>query len=202
MQELIDYFSKFPGIGPRQAKRFAYYLITRDANYLKKLTDLIHKTKKDISVCEMCFRFFTKMNGLSKICETCADQSRDGSVLMIVGHDVDFESVEKSGSYGGYYFVLGGLLPVLEKEPDRKIRINELVKIVSKKAESGLKEIIIALDVNPEGETTMEYVLKQLESLRDKFGLKISTLGRGLSTGTELEYSDPETIKNALKSRF
>ncbi len=127
---------------------------------------------------------------------------------MLVSHDVDFENIEKTHFYNGYYFVLGGAVPILEKNPEKRIRQKELLEIVEKKIKNGLSEIIIALNYNPEGENTLTYLqeilkpLTQPSSAKATAGaVKISTLGRGLSTGTELEYSDSDTIKNALKNR-
>lgn len=120
---------------------------------------------------------------------------------MIVSNDVDFENIEKTRFFNGYYFMLGGSVPILEKNPEKRIRQKELLEVVEKRSKDGLKEIIIALNYNPEGENTLTYLSEILKPLADKNNLKISTLGRGLSTGTELEYSDTETIKNALKNR-
>jgi recombination protein RecR len=98
--------------------------------------------------------------------------------------------------------VLGGTVPILEKEPERKVRSRELLKTVEKRAkEEGLKEVILAISFNSEGENTAQYIKDILSPLCEKYSLKITLLGRGLSTGTELEYSDSETIKNALKNR-
>ncbi len=114
---------------------------------------------------------------------------------MIVQRDVDLEAVEKSGSYSGYYFVLGGVVPILEKEPEKKIRITKLESRI-KKGKDKIKEVILAMNANQDGEHTAEY-------LREHIGNSyvISMLGRGLSTGAELEYADPETLKNALLHR-
>jgi len=118
---------------------------------------------------------------------------------MIVPRDIDFEAVEKSGSYKGYYFVLGGVVPILEKEPEKRIRNKEL-RIRIKKGEERLKEIILAMNANLDGENTAEYLKSELSSLI-KPSVTISVLGRGLSTGAELEYADPETLKNAFLHR-
>ena len=120
---------------------------------------------------------------------------------MIVSHDVDFENIEKTHFYNGYYFILGGTVPILEKNPDKRIRQKELVENIERKISNGLSEIILALSYNPEGENTLTYLEQILKPITDKNNIKISTLGRGLSTGTELEYSDSDTIKNALKNR-
>lgn len=205
--KLIELFKQFPGIGPRQAKRFVYFLLTRPNGYSGELAKLIGEIKSNVVCCDSCFRFFARNGKLATTCPICADKNRDGKTLMIVSHDVDFENVERTGSFGGYYFVLGGTVPILEKEPTKRIRQKELLKIVEKKVSrltldtSKLQEIIIALNYNPEGENTSVYISQILRPICEKADVKISTLGRGLSTGTELEYSDSDTIKNALKNR-
>ena len=106
--------------------------------------------------------------------------------------------------YQGQFFVFGGLVPILEKDSHSKIRLRELTTIITKRLAENkpdkLKEVIVALAVNPEGDHTIEF-LKQTLGEFVKQGLKLSVLGRGLSTGTELEYSDADTIKNALENR-
>ncbi len=199
--KLIELFKQFPGIGPRQAKRFVYFLLTRPSGYTVELSKLISEIKTNVVCCDECFRFFAKNGHPSDTCPTCLDKNRDGKLLMIVSHDVDFENVERTGSFNGHYFILGGAVPILEKNPEKKIRQKELLKTVEKKIKNGLQEIIIALNYNPEGENTLTYVSQILQPLSEKHKIKISTLGRGLSTGTELEYSDSDTIKNALKNR-
>ncbi len=193
--KLIELFREFPGIGPRQAKRFVYFLLNRNPAYANELAKLVTEVRKTVHTCDSCFRYFP--NGTNKICVICRDESRDKTALMIVSHDVDFENIERTKVYNGYYFVLGGNVPILEKNPEKRIRQKELLEIVSEKIKNGLSEIIIALNYNPEGENTLSY----LKELLSPFKTKLSTLGRGLSTGTELEYSDSDTIKNALKNR-
>jgi recombination protein RecR len=121
---------------------------------------------------------------------------------MVVARDSDFESIEKSGAYKGLYFILGGTVPVLDKEPEKRIRLKSLLERVSA-ANPGFREVIMSLNTTPDGEHTEEIVHEAMNRLRqgkaDAF--KITILGRGLSTGAELEYVDSETIKNALKNR-
>jgi recombination protein RecR len=198
-QRLIELFKEFPGIGPRQAKRFVYFLLNRNPAYANDLAKLISEVRGTVHCCDTCFRFFPNTNNTS--CSTCRDDSRDKKSLMIVSHDVDFENIEKTHFYNGYYFILGGNIPILEKNPEKRIRQKDLLRITEKKIKDGLGEIIIALNYNPEGENTLTYLSEILKPLTDKNKVKISTLGRGLSTGTELEYSDSDTIKNALKNR-
>ena len=116
-------------------------------------------------------------------------------MLMIVPRDIDFEAVERSGSYNGHYFILGGVVPILEKEPEKRIRIKELEARINKG--KNLKEIILAMNANIDGENTAEFLKHKCQ----RPSLTFSTLGRGLSTGAELEYADPETLKNAFLHR-
>ena len=198
-QKLIELFKEFPGIGPRQAKRFVYFLLNRNPGYANELSKLIGEVRSTVHCCDTCFRFFP--NATSKTCPTCRDTTRDPKSLMIVSHDVDFENIEKTHFYNGYYFILGGTVPILEKIPENRIRQKELINTIERKAKEGLVEIIMALNYNPEGENTLSYLQQILKPITDTNRVKISTLGRGLSTGTELEYSDSDTIKNALKNR-
>lgn len=202
-QKLIELFKEFPGIGPRQAKRFVYFLLNRNPAYANDLSKLISEVRGTVHCCDTCFRFFP--NSTSTTCSICRDDTRDKKSLMLVSHDVDFENIEKTHFYNGYYFILGGTVPILEKIPEKRIRQKDLLEVLNKKIKDGkednLREIIIALSYNPEGENTLSYLSQILKPLADKNKIKISTLGRGLSTGTELEYSDSDTIKNALKNR-
>ncbi len=202
-QKLIELFKEFPGIGPRQAKRFVYFLLNRNQAYSNDLIKLLSEVRSTVHTCDTCFRFFPNTTNTS--CSICRDESRDKKSLMIVSHDVDFENIEKTKFYNGNYFILGGTVPILEKNPERRIRQSELMSTINMKIKNGLSEIIIALSYNPEGENTLSYLSQILKPIIDrqpeKNKIKISALGRGLSTGTELEYSDSDTIKNALKNR-
>ncbi len=198
-ERLIELFKEFPGIGPRQAKRFAYFLFGKNESYKRELSTIISSLHQEVSVCTKCQRFFQKKNG-ENICNICTDEKRDKSLLMLVCYDIDFENIEKSKTYSGYYFILGGTVPVLEKEPERRIRQTELLEQIAIRKKEGLKEVIIAMNYTPEGEHTLSYLTLLLQKEKEA-GLILSSLGRGLSTGTELEYSDGETIKNALNNR-
>ena len=201
IDKLTEIFKHFPGIGPRQAKRFVYFLLTRNKSYISEFTSLVQELQKEIQMCQECFRYFTKGKQTGLICDICAGKNRDLDSLMIVARDIDLENIEKSHSFNGKYFVLGGTVPILDKNPETKIRLRELTTTIENKIKSGLKEIILGFSINPESEYTADYVIQELTPLITKYNLKISHLGRGLSTGTELEYSDADTIKNALKNR-
>ena len=200
IDKLSEIFAKFPGIGPRQARRFVYFLLSRHGNFTQELTQAISELRREVTQCESCQRFYPSTNAGNFTCPICADDTRDGSMLMIVPRDIDLEAVEKSGSYNGHYFVLGGVVPILEKEPEKKVRINKLQETVDKKA-AELKEVVLAMNANADGEHTAEYLKEKLMPSSQEASFIFSTLGRGLSTGTELEYADSETLKSAFEHR-
>lgn len=198
IDKLIEIFKEFPGIGERQAKRFVYFLMSRNGEYNNNLSKLILELKKEITQCKDCFRFFHfNQNGQNSVCDICNNPNTDNSMLMVVEKDSDLESVRKSKAYAGRYFVLGGLVPIVEKNTNKKIRIDELKNKITKE----LKEIILAFSLSPQGDHTDHYIRGQIAEVCEKNNIKVSSLGRGLSTGTELEYSDNDTLKNALKNR-
>lgn len=198
LDRLTEQFIHFPGIGPRQAKRFVYYLLTRDHRTLDSIARLIGELKNEVHHCELCFRYFTGRE--RKLCDICANPNRAHEVLMVVEKDADLETIERSGGFEGVYFILGGTVPILDKEPEKRVRASALLKRIT--AEDGnLREIILALSATTEGDITERYLKELLEPHRTLHSITISHLGRGLSTGTELEYSDADTIRNALQNR-
>lgn len=202
INQLTDLFKKFPGIGPRQARRFVYYLLTTDQDLLNQLSEKIKNLQKDIKQCQHCRRYFNNSyNPKSSTCKICDDTNRDKGTLMIIEKDIDLEAVEKAGTYRGYYFVLGGNVPILDPNPENHIRFSALLIEIERLLKDGLSEIIIALSTTTEGDHTTDWLIEKLRPLQDQTNLKISLLGRGLSTGAELEYADSETIKSALTNR-
>ena len=118
---------------------------------------------------------------------------------MIVPHNVDFESIEDTRAYKGLYFILGGTKAFSEKK-QQSLHTKELVSRIEKEGKD-LKEIIIAVSLNPEGDNTRHAIEDVIRESVKKYGIKVSTLGRGLSTGAEIEYIDRETLSDALSGR-
>ena len=200
IEDLAKYFKEFPGIGERQAKRFVYFLLHKNPSYVKELGDKILELKNTIHQCPSCYLFFQSQD--NQLCETCNNPKTIKTSLLIVEKDADYENIKKSKNYGGMYFILGGLVPIVTKDTPNFIRIKELTtKIEERATKNELKEVIIALSLSSQGEHTDMYLREILSPLEKKYNLSIVSLGRGLSTGTELEYSDSETIKNALRNR-
>lgn len=199
LDKLIAHFERFPGIGSRQAKRFAFHLLRQDAAQIAELSALIADLPSVMTECASCARYFAR-NGHGALCSICAATNRDHSQLLVVEQDSDIQPVERSG-YEGLYFVLGGTVPLLHQEDGRKVRGPRLKELVATRLSEGLSEIILGFAINPDGENTARYVEALLAPVLAGTTAKISHLGRGLSTGSELEYADPETIKSALKNR-
>lgn len=200
LDTLIRHFEHFPGIGSRQAKRFAFHLLTLPPEEVEDIATLIRSVRGSVALCPSCQRFFSK-EGTMDACRICMDTNRDNTKLAIVERDSDIDAIERSGMYDGFYFVLGGTIPLLETQDAKKLRGGALKQLVALRGPLGLREIILSFSVNPDGENTARYVELLLKEAIEKYAIKVSHLGRGLSTGSELEYADPETIKNALKNR-
>ncbi|MEI7462788.1 MAG: toprim domain-containing protein [Candidatus Taylorbacteria bacterium] len=204
LNRLIEIFTHFPGIGPRQAKRFAYYLLGKPESYVKDFINLIEETRNSTIQCMKCQRIFIDRSSLkprtTNICGVCSNIDRDQKTLMIVARDSDFESIEKSGAYKGMYFILGSTVPILDKEPEKRIKLKLLLEKISE-ANPQFDEIILSLNTTPDGEHTTQIVREALLKITKNIPVKLTILGRGLSTGAELEYADSETIKYALKNR-
>ncbi len=203
VEELSRAFERFPGIGPRQARRFVYHLLAVSEGDRSRLADLIKNIGLDVKQCIECLRFWS---GSGTLCNYCADASRDDSLLMVVEKDQDLLAVERANTYRGRYFVLGGVLTLSGKG---QIREKELVDRINARlrerlqdgspTNAPLREVVLALSATNEGEHTADRIREILTPLREH--LKLTILGRGLSTGTELEYTDAETLSGALQNR-
>lgn len=201
IDKLTAQFEKFPGIGPRQARRFVQYLLGSSQLSRSDLAEQIKSLGSFTMQCSKCFRWFVRRNATDKTCDICADSNRDKSLLFVVEKDADIENVERSG-FKGLYFVLGGTIPLAEEYPEKFVRTRELTTRVEYDAVSNiLKELILGLSATTEGDHTRLILQEKLIPMSEKSGFKISSLGRGLSTGSELEYADPDTISEALGNR-
>ena len=200
IDELATALARFPGIGPRQGKRFVYYLLAAPASERTKLAELITSLGKEVRQCPDCMHFHNGSTAL--VCNYCSDTRRDDTQLLVVEKDQDLAALERAGTYKGRYFVLGGVLTLTGKGA---IREKELVRTIEKRlkmmepAGPSSLEVVLALSATSEGEHTADRVRELLLPYRDH--MKLSNLGRGLATGSELEYSDAETLRAALTNR-
>ena len=198
LKRLQELFKRFPGIGERQAMRFAYFLATADDGYKRALLEAISDIKLNVKRCTRCFALSEKV--INGKCIICSDPKTNKGQLLVVEKDADRERFIKSRTYNGTYFVLGGLAPAIEKDIASHIRTTQLTDLVSKEIDIGLNEIILALSATPDGERTNALLKVTLNKIADS-KISITVLGKGLSTGTEIEYSDADTLANALQSR-
>jgi len=197
IDKLTELFIQFPGIGPRQARRFVFFLLRQNEGYRTTLIRAIQSVATNVKQCSKCLRY-APLHVKVPLCDICADTSRSSAQLMLVEKDTDIDQMEKSGAYTGQYFVLGGTLSLTGKKSF--IRESELNAYL-KKHGFECKEIILALSATADGEYTTDYLVTTLKENRDVLGTVITVLGRGLSTGSELEYADAQTLKQALKNR-
>jgi recombination protein RecR len=181
--------SKLPGVGPRSAERIALHLVQTDSALVKQLADSILLAREKIQFCTTCGSLTEKSP-----CPICEDSRRDASLVCVVERAVDILSVEKSGAFRGKFHVLGGKISPLDGvEPD-DLKISDLEKRL---ASEPIKEIIIALGTDVEGDATSNYLAKRLA----RSGLKISRIGFGLPAGSGLEFADELTLSRALEGR-
>lgn len=196
LQQLTAIFGHFPGVGPRQAQRFVQYLLRLGTTRRRNIADAILKLGTDARRCPLCMRFHVHTN---LVCALCGNAERDTSTLALVADDIDIVALERSNSFRGRYFVLGGTL-IFGSEKEHNLRINELLASLPSREKEGLREIILSFPAHPEGDATASFVEQHIRDAGHAT-IKITSLGRGLSTGSELEYADPDTLRNALDNR-
>jgi recombination protein RecR len=197
IERLSSLFARFPGIGPRQAQRFVQFLLRSPPAIRRELIEAVQSLAGSVHQCALCMRYHS---GEQKICSICGDSGRDVQYLAIVASDVDCAALERSHTFRGFYFVLGGTIS-LASEKTSGLRIKQLLDSIPLRVKVGLKEIILAFPANPEGDITSVHLREKLAEAAKTHTLSVTALGRGLSTGSELEYADPDTIKSAFESR-
>ena len=194
IQNLVEVFSYFPGIGPKAAQRFVFYLLRKST---KDRTDLIGRLKalENIHSCSICHNFSNY-----KICPICNDSQRDRSIVLIVAKPQDLMTIEKLGQYKGLCHVLEREIEVIEQANFTKIITNNLLVRLKKNKE--IKELIFGFDLNIKGEGMTLYISNLIkQDLELKKRLKLSRMARGLPLGAEIEYADEITLSDALKNR-
>ncbi|MFQ5492561.1 MAG: recombination mediator RecR [Candidatus Dojkabacteria bacterium] len=192
VQKLIEHFGRFPGVGPKSAARMVFYLLNSPTDRTDELVGAIDEMKSSIGFCEIC-------NNLAENdahCLICSDTERRANQLMVVEDVLDLIAFERTGDYLGKYHVLGGVIsPVLGIGPE-DINLTGLSKRIN--LHKGELELIIATNPNLEGEATGMYIK---EEHKDKDGITITRIARGVPTGADLDYADRLTLKRALSGR-
>ncbi len=189
--DVIEAFGVLPGVGPRSAERFAYYLLRADRSGTDKLSSSLADLHKNIDYCPKTFALIPKGQ---KYSDLYTDPKRDKSLIAVVAEPFDIVSIENTNEFNGTYHVLGGLISPIDGIGPEQLHIDELIKRVD---EDKVKEIILATSAGVEGESTALYVQQQLGDRK----VKISRLARGLPVGVDIEYADQITLSRALEGR-
>ncbi len=191
LQKLIECLSKLPGIGPRHATRIVLSLLNWNKDDITQLSQAVLELKDGVRTCRKCHNISEEEE-----CLICKDLRRDYKTVCVVEKVTDLESIEKNGSYKGLYHVLGGTINPLNNVLPQNLNIASLLARVQNYPSEQI-EIIIATNPNTYGETTALYLEEQLKP----FNIRVTRLGRGLSSGSFLEYADEITLQNAFKNR-
>lgn len=188
LQRLIDNFRKLPSVGPKQAERFAMYVLRAPESEINELVNSILEVKKSIKRCIKCNNY-----SVNDLCEICNDKNRLRKIC-VVETPFDLISIEKTNVYNGRYFVLGSNLVPLDDNLDFKSKIESLRKIIK---EDLIDEVIIALDATTEGQITSIYIKKALSDMK----INITRIAYGIPLGADIDYMDGFTLSHALKKR-
>ncbi len=191
VQNLVNAFSRLPGIGPKTASRLTFYLLRSQDDLTQALAEALTQLKSSTAYCPVCFNI--TVAGRSA-CEICENAERDPGLLCVVEEPMDVLALERTDAFRGRYHVLHGALSPIEGIGPDKLRIRELVDRVRA---GGVREIILATNPSMEGDYTAAYLRQQLLPL----GVHLTRLARGLPVGGDLEYADQNTLLRALAGR-
>mgnify|MGYP003293449726 FL=1 len=200
LSEAVDAISSLPGVGRRSALRLALHLLKQPQENVRHFTSAISHLRDDVRYCRECM-----MISDDDICAICSDRTRDHRTICVVESVRDVMSIENTGQYRGVYHVLGGIISPINGVGPSDIRIRELVSRVADlmspealfESDAREAEVILALSGDVEGETTSFYIYRQIAS----YGVKVSSLARGLGFGDDLEYADELTLGRSIVNR-
>jgi recombination protein RecR len=190
LRSLIDELGRMPGIGPKSAQRIAFYLLKIPNEDALRLADAIVSVKERTALCERCFNVAER----GSWCEICLDESRDGTVLLVVEEPQAIAAFERTKEFKGRYHVLQGALNPLEGIGPEQLKVAELVTRIESEE---IAEVVLCTNPNLEGEATAMYLAKRLVALP----VRVTRLASGLPVGGDLEYADEMTLGRALEGR-
>ena len=189
LENVVNEFSKLPGVGERTALRFALHLLSQDKQVTERLVNSLVAMNEDIKLCKRCFSISD-----AEECEVCKDDKRDHSIVCVVENMRDVMAIENTNQYRGIYHVLGGVISPIDGISPKDIRINELVQRI---CSENIEEIILALSTTMEGDTTCFYINKIIKEMN----VKVSVLSRGVSIGDNIEYADAITLGRSILNK-
>ena len=189
VQDLIDELGRLPGIGPKSAQRIAFHLVQADPADVARLVQVLAEVKDKIRFCELCGNVAE-----ATLCRICGDSRRDQTAICGVEEPKDVAAIERTREFRGRYHVLGGAISPMDGIGPEDLRIRELM---TRLADGGIVEVIIATDPNIAGEATATYLTRTLAPL----GIRVTRLASGLPVGGDLEYADEVTLGRAFEGR-
>ena len=189
LDKAVGEFAKLPGIGRKTALRLVLHLLKQPDADVASFTDAITTMKRDVRYCRVCHNVSD-----SELCPICADSRRDSSQVCVVENIRDVMAIENTMQYHGLYHVLGGILSPMDGIGPADIEIDSLV---SRVAEGGVTEVILALSPTMEGDTTNCYISRRLRG----YDVRLSVIARGIAVGNELEYADEVTLGRSILKR-
>ena len=204
IQRVIDLLMKLPGVGPRQAARFAFFMLKENHGYAQELAASLKDMRANIATCNQCYRTMEKnIEQETAHCMLCRDSRRNEATITIVEKESDLQNLERTGAYTGLYHVLGGVISPLDSDSPKRLHIRDMYnRVVTLLNQQKSVELILGTNPTTEGDMTAMYIERTFIPLKEKTDkFTISRLGRGLSLGAELEYADEVTLKNALMNR-
>lgn len=197
VEQVIEEFSRLPGVGPKSASRMAYHYLRSPNGDASKLANALKEMDESVKNCKSCFNVTDKDE-----CDLCSSPLRKKDKLCIVEEPLDVVAFENSAVYDGLYFVLGGVISPAEGIGAEELRFKELEKRVKELLKNNTQvEIIVATNPSLEGEATASYIIDLFKNLLKEGKIKITRLAMGLPTGADLEYADRLTLKKALEGR-
>lgn len=195
LEKLVHELSRLPGIGPKSAQRLAYHILRTPAEYSVRLSDSLLRVHSEVHNCPSCYNYTDR-----DICGYCTDRNRADDQICVVEEPSDISRIEASGAFRGRYHVLHGVLSPLEGIGPSQLKIAELMGRINAGLQGDkpkIVEVIMALDSDLEGDTTVLYLAKQLQGK----GLRVSRLAHGVPIGSDLDYVDERTMSRALENR-
>ena len=197
INNLFEAFERLPGIGPKTAARLTYYLLHVPQGELEKFAGVLSNLKKDTVECGVCHNVAE-----ASPCDICRDSSRDPATICVVEQPLDVLAIERGDGYKGVYHVLHGVIDPLHNIGPDEIHISELMRRVEEQESGRVKEIILALNPNMEGEATCLYIKQQISNLKSQIpNLRVTRLAHGLPVGADIEYADDRTLTHAMQGR-
>lgn len=191
LEQVIEELGRLPGVGPRTAERYAYYLLRHDPVTAKRISQSLSSLHERVKYCPVTFALIDQDEEVSSL---YSNPKRDKSVIAVVADPFDIVALEKTSLFHGTYHVLGGLISPLEGLTPEQLHIDELLKRIET---DNVIELIMATNASVEGESTSMYIAQQLEGSN----VRITRLARGLPIGVDLEYADQITLSRALEGR-